>query len=124
MGNLLLADFGTCTGPNWRVRKSEERIHRIAFFQRIWTNSCTISKKDPGATGRTEGNLIHGTGRLLNKYEIRTETLRVEQEKGNGYRWKAFFSAWDSYLEDDSDDVSEPNAHISPPSTRGTVASV
>ena len=104
--------FGTCTRPNWRVRKSEERIHRIAFFQRIWTNSCTISKKDPGATGRTG----RARGRLLNKYEIRTETLRVEQEKGNGYRWKAFFSAWDSYLEDDSDDVSEPNAHISPPS--------
>ena len=56
--------FGTCTRPNWRVRKSEERIHRITFFQRIWTNSCTISKKDPGATGRTgrESHPRHGEG--------------------------------------------------------------
>ena len=39
--------------------------------------------------------------------------------RGKGYLWEAFFSAWDSYLRvDDSDDVSKPNAHISPPSKR------
>ena len=38
--------------------------------------------------------------------------------RGKGYLWEAFFSAWDSYMEDDSDDVSKPNAHISPPSKR------
>ena len=35
-----------------------------------------------------------------------------EPARGKGYLWEAFFSAWDSYLEDDSDDVSKPNAHI------------
>ncbi len=44
--------------------------------------------------------------------------------RGKGYLWEAFFSAWDSYLEDDSDDVSKPNAHISPPSKRDTVTYV
>ena len=60
----------------------------------------------------------------MKKYGIQTETLRDGPARGKGYLWEAFFSAWDSYLEDDSDDVSKPNAHISPPSKRDTVTYV
>ena len=125
MGNLLLADLRDLHKAELESAKERGKNPPDCILSKDLDKLLHNLEERPWGNWKN-GNPISSTarGRLLNKYEIRTETLRVGQEKGNGYRWKAFFSAWDSYLEDDSDDVSEPNAHISPPSTRGTVASV
>ena len=57
----------------------------------------------------------------MNKYEIHSGDFRDGPERGKGYLWGWFFPAWESYLEDDSDDVPKPNEHIPPPSTRDPV---
>ena len=117
MGNLLLADLRDLHKAELESAKERGKNPPDCILSKDLDKLLHNLEERPWGNWKN-GKGISSTarGRLLNKYEIRTETLRVEQEKGNGYRWKAFFSAWDSYLEDDSDDVSEPNAHISPPS--------
>ena len=48
----------------------------------------------------------------------------MDRQGGKGYRWKGFFSAWESYLEGGPGDVPRPNARMSPPSSRETVTYV
>ena len=123
MGNLLLADIRDLYKAEQESAKEQGKDPPDCILSQDLDKRLQALEESPWGNWKN-GKGISSTarGRLLNKYEIRTETLRVGSAKGNGYRWKAFFPAWDSYLENDSDDVSEPNAHISPPSTRGTVA--
>ena len=125
MGNLLLADLRDLHRAELESAKERGKNPPDCILSKDLDKLLHNLEERPWGNWKN-GNPIssHVRGKLLKKYGIQTETLRDGPARGKGYLWEAFFSAWDSYLEDDSDDVSKPNAHISPPSKRDTVTYV
>ena len=122
-GNLLLADLWVL----YKVKQESAKERGESPPDRILSKDLDeylhkLEERPWGNWGKN-GDLISPTarGRLLNKYEIHSGDFRDGPERGKGYLWEWFFPAWESYLEDDSDDVSKPNEHIPPPSTRDPV---
>ena len=87
MGNLLLADLRDLHRAELESAKERGKNPPDCILSKDLDKLLHNLEERPWGNWKN-GKGISSTarGRLLNKYEIRTETLRVEQEKGNGYR--------------------------------------
>ena len=118
LGNLLLSDIRDLHKAELETAKEQGQDPPDCIFSQDLDKRLLALEERPWSVLRNgKGISPQARGRMLNKYEIRAETLRDGPAVAKGYRWKAFFPAWDSYL----DDAHAPDAHVSPQLNRYTV---